>query len=78
VDTRDVHFASSHPLSAGQKERLEKLLAEKFNATIEVNEKVQKDLIAGLVFKLGSLEIDGSLSNRLQEAAAEIKKGMAG
>jgi len=74
VDAGDAQFTSSHPLLAEQKERLEKLLQEKFNVTLKVNEKIQKDLIAGLVFKLGSLEIDGSLTNRLQEAAAEMKK----
>lgn len=76
VDAKDVQFASSHPILPEQKERLEKLLAEKFDAHIKVNEKIQKDLIAGLVFKLGSLEIDGSLVNRLQEAAAEMKKSI--
>ena len=76
VDASDAQFTSSHPMLPEQKERLEKVLAEKFNASIKVNEKVQKDLIAGLVFKLGSLEIDGSLTNRLQEAAVEMKKGI--
>jgi F-type H+-transporting ATPase subunit b len=76
VDASEVQFSSSHPMLPEQKERLEKLLAEKFNVNIKVNEKIQKELIAGLVFKLGSLEIDGSLSNRLQEAAAEMKKSI--
>ena len=76
VEADDAQFASSHPMLPEQKERLEKLLAEKFNAHVKVNEKIQKDLVAGLVFKLGSLEIDGSLANRLQEAAAEMKKSI--
>ena len=49
-------------------------LAEKFDVQIKVEEKIQEDLMAGLVFKLGSLEVDGSLLNRYQEAAAEVKK----
>ncbi len=76
VDARGAQFTSSHPLSVGQKERLQKLLAEKFNAQVTIDETVQQDLIAGLVLKLGGLEIDGSLRNRLQEAAAEIKKSV--
>lgn len=74
VDADTAEFISSHPLYADQKERLEKLLAEKFGVNIKVNEKIREDLLAGLVFKLGSLEIDGSLLNRYREAAAEVMK----
>ena len=74
VDSDEAEFASSHPIDSEQKKRLEKLLADKFGADVKVEEKVKPELLAGLVFKLGSLEIDGSLLNRYQEAAAEVKK----
>ncbi|MBM4142714.1 MAG: hypothetical protein FJ225_03840 [Lentisphaerae bacterium] len=74
VDTANAEFASSHPLAPDQRERLEKLLADKFGAQIKVKESVREALLAGLVFKLGSLEIDGSLLNRCREAVAEVKK----
>ncbi|MCX7591204.1 MAG: F0F1 ATP synthase subunit delta [Kiritimatiellae bacterium] len=74
VDADTAEFISSHPLYADQKQRLEKLLADKFGVNIKVNEKIREDLLAGLVFKLGSLEIDGSLLNRYREAAAEVAK----
>jgi F0F1-type ATP synthase membrane subunit b/b' len=78
VDPSNAEFKSSHPINAVQKERLEKLLEEKFGARIKVNEKIEEDLMAGLVFKMGSLEIDGSLLNRFQEAASEIRKNVIG
>lgn len=78
VDPSNAEFKSSHPIGAEQKERLEKLLAEKFGARIKVNEKVDESLMAGLAFKMGSLEIDGSLVNRFHEAASEIKKTVTG
>jgi F-type H+-transporting ATPase subunit b len=78
VDAKNAEFKSSHPIAPAQKQRLEKLLTEKFGAQIKVNEKVDESLMAGLVFKLGSLEIDGSLLNRFQEASAEIKKNVTG
>jgi len=78
VDSADVQFTTSHPMAADQKERLEKLLEEKFNVKIKVEEKVNKDLLAGIMFKLGSLEIDGTLLNRFQEAASEVKKSAGG
>jgi F0F1-type ATP synthase delta subunit len=74
VDASQVEFTASHPLDPAQKARLESLLAQKFDARVDVVAKVQGDLMAGLIFKLGSLEIDGSLRNRFQEAIAEVKK----
>lgn len=76
VDASAAEFTSSHPIGAEQKARLEKMLNEKFGADIKVNEKVNKDLIAGLAFKLGSLEIDGTVASRLKESAAELKKSV--
>ena len=74
IDTSKIEFTSSHPIDPEQKQRLEKLLAEKFGVQIKVEEKVREDLLGGLILKLGSLEIDGSLLNRFKEAAVEVKK----
>jgi F0F1-type ATP synthase membrane subunit b/b' len=76
VEGDEAEFTCSYPLAEDQKQRLEKTLADKFGVNIQVNEKVNKDLLAGIVFKLGSLEIDGSLLNRYREAAAEVKKSV--
>jgi F0F1-type ATP synthase membrane subunit b/b' len=74
VSASDAEFRASHPLSAEQKQRLQTILSEKFGVNVEVQESLQDDLLAGLVMKLGSLEIDGSLRSRYQEAVAELKK----
>lgn len=74
VDAASAEFISSHPLIPEQKERLQNLLASKFGVRIEIRETVREDLLAGLVMKLGSLEIDGSLLSRYQEAVTELKK----
>lgn len=74
VEGGDAEFIASHPILPEQKRRLEEMLASKFGVTLKVEEKLQEDLLAGLVLKLGSLEIDGSLLNRYREAAAELKK----
>ena len=70
-------FRSSHPIEPARKERLESLLRQKFGAAIQVREKVDENLLAGLAFKLGSLEIDGSLLSRYHEAVAEVKKSVS-
>ena len=74
VESKDVAFTSSHPMDADQKLQLKRILSEKFSIDADVNETVREELLAGLIFKLGSLEIDGSLRNRYQEAAEEVKK----
>jgi F0F1-type ATP synthase delta subunit len=74
VDSKQADIRCSHPMDPEQKQRFEGLLKEKFGATIQVNEATDKDLLAGMSFKLGSLEIDGSLRNRFREAAQEVKK----
>ena len=73
VDATEAEFSSSHPLEPAQKERLQLILADKFGINIEVNESVREELLAGLVMKIGSLEIDGSLLSRYQEAVTELK-----
>ena len=74
VDAREAEFVTSHPLVQEHKDRLKQLISEKFGADIEINETVKEDLLGGLVMKLGSLEIDGSLLSRYKEAVEEVKK----
>ena len=74
VDASNVEFKSSHAMGTDQKERLKALLREKFNVDVEIKEAVDAKLLSGVVFKLGSLEIDGSLLNRFREAVGEVKK----
>jgi F0F1-type ATP synthase membrane subunit b/b' len=74
VEGNEAEFVSSHPLDDDQKQRFHDLLKDKFDVDVEINEKVDESLLAGMVFKLGSLEIDGSLRNRYQEATEEVKK----
>ncbi|MDI6774499.1 MAG: F0F1 ATP synthase subunit delta [Verrucomicrobiota bacterium] len=78
VDPTKVEFRSSAPLPPDQKKRLQNLLKEKFDADVPIMEKVDEQLMGGVVFKLGSLEIDGSLRTRYQEAVAEVKKTTPG
>jgi len=74
VETDEVVVRSSHPMGIEQKERLRKLLMDKFGIDVKINEDVDDTLIGGLILKLGSLEIDGSLRTRFEEATEEVKK----
>ncbi len=78
VDASNVDFTAARPIADEQKKRLEALLKEKFQADIKVQENIEEKLVAGLAFKLGSLEIDGSLTSRMKEAVDEVKKHARG
>ncbi len=74
VEANEARFVSSHKLDSGQKAKLEGVLAQKFDVEVHIDEEIDESLLAGLIIKLGSLEIDGSLLNRYKEGLAEVKK----
>jgi len=74
VEANEAEFIASHKLDVDQKAKLEHLLAEKFDVKLKIEEKIDPTIIAGLIIKLGSLEIDGSLLNRYKEGVEQIKK----
>ena len=74
VDTGQALVSTSHALPDETRARLVGVLREKFHEKAEVHETVEEDLMSGIVLKMGSLEIDGSLRNRYQEAVREVQK----
>lgn len=74
VEADEAEVRVAHPLDDGRRGRLQTLLKSKFGIDARISENVDAGLLGGLAFKLGSLEIDGSLRNRLREAQAEIGK----
>lgn len=68
-----IEVTSSHPLDKAHHERIVDIVHRKFDARLEIRESVDANLIAGMRIKLGSLEIDGSLKNRFQEAIDQLK-----
>lgn len=74
VDSGAASVTVSHPMRDEQRNRLQTVLKEKFRDDAEIEETVDESLLAGLILKMGSLEIDGSLRNRYSEAVSEVKK----
>lgn len=74
VDATDSDITAAVKLPDDQRERLQEIIARKFNSQVAIKEKVDAGLIAGLKIKLGTLEIDGSLQNRFHEAVEELQK----
>jgi F0F1-type ATP synthase membrane subunit b/b' len=74
VDAEAVELTASHTLADDLRQRVGDLLQRKFHVESGVRERVDPDLIAGIKIKLGSLEIDGTLRNRMGEAIEEARK----
>lgn len=77
IDTDTAELEVAGALSDKQKDDIKKILKQKINKEVKLNEKVNSELIGGMVLKFGSFVIDGSLSDRLKGAAAEIKRETA-
>jgi F0F1-type ATP synthase delta subunit len=74
VESGEAEFVVSHPLAPDVRQRLVDLLRSKFGAEVTVRETLDSSLLSGLILKIGSMEIDGSLRTRLTAAAGEVKK----
>jgi len=58
---------TAYPLDKSEKSSLSSLVVERLGYKIPFEEKVDERLVAGVIIRLGTLVIDGSLSNRLRQ-----------
>jgi F-type H+-transporting ATPase subunit delta len=61
-----AYVASAHPLSDVQRQQLRARLIEAGYGNVNINEKVEADLLGGLVVRIGARLYDTSLKSRLQ------------
>ena len=64
---------SAHPLDEKQLSALKKQLAQTMGQEVQLESKVDEDLIGGLVVKVGSRMIDNSLRTKLQNLKVAMK-----
>jgi len=64
----------AHTLKNGQKRNLREALSSKLNRNITLNERIDKEIIAGLVIKLGRFMIDGSVRSKLKKILPMMKE----
>jgi F0F1-type ATP synthase delta subunit len=57
-----------------QKSTIQDILFDKTTYKAEFEEKIDEAIISGLVIDLGSLVLDGSLSNKLRKIIPYLKK----
>jgi F-type H+-transporting ATPase subunit b len=62
------------PLKDEQKRSLKQALQTKLNRNISLTERIDEDIIAGLIVKLGGFVIDGSIKNKLKKILPMMKE----
>jgi F0F1-type ATP synthase delta subunit len=72
-DAQQVKIASAFPLDEEQRQILFKKLKNKLGKDIPFKEEVDPKIVAGFVISVGSLLIDGSLKNRIEERAQSVQ-----
>ncbi|MBI3615042.1 MAG: F0F1 ATP synthase subunit delta [Candidatus Omnitrophica bacterium] len=77
VNAAKAQVVSSQKLEPEQRHRLEGILSQKAGRAIQIVESVDQKVIAGIVIRLDSLILDGSLLNKLREAVGYVRKSSA-
>ena len=72
-DIEVIKVTSAFELAEEQRKILSKKLKEALGRNITLQEEVDPKVIAGLVITIGSLVLDGSLKNRIQEQAKGVQ-----
>jgi F-type H+-transporting ATPase subunit delta len=68
-----AHVASAHPLSDLQRQQLRARLIEAGFSNVNIDERVEPDLLGGLVVRVGARLYDTSLKSRLQRLQYAMK-----
>jgi len=71
---KNAEVISVFPLENEQKTRLKKVLSSKLNKDITLTEQEDKEIIAGLIIRLGGFVIDGSIKNKLKKILPLLKE----
>ncbi|MFC1631218.1 F0F1 ATP synthase subunit delta [Candidatus Omnitrophota bacterium] len=70
----EAEAKTAFALSNTEKQALQKKLEEKLGREVKLKEDLDRQLVAGVVIKLGSLVLDGSLRYKIKEAARAREK----
>ena len=62
------------PLSPEQISELEKKLSAKYNKKIELVNKIDKDILGGVLVRIGNEEIDGTVKSRLSDLSEMLSQ----
>ena len=68
-------IVTASPLSDGQRDRLERALSSRTGRQVELDVRVDADLIGGAVAKVGDVVFDGSIRTQLSQLRDTLTRG---
>lgn len=68
-----AEVTSAHPLDAGQITALKQNLRTRFGSDVSIEPSVDPNILGGIIVKVGSTMIDGSIHTKLNTLAAAMK-----
>lgn len=74
VEVDSVQIISSGELSGDHRARIEQVLNDKLKRQIKFVYQIDLKLVGGIALKFGSLVLDGSLKNIIQETTVKLKQ----
>lgn len=74
TEVKDIQLLSAFPLTDQQKQVLHDKFVKKFGEQVQVNVKVDPQLVAGAVITIGNTIIDGSLRNKIKLQVERVAK----
>lgn len=69
-----AEITTTTPVEESKKTQIAKVISDKLKRPIKTNFTLDPQLIGGVILKFGSLALDGSLQNRIREAAIICKQ----
>lgn len=74
TEGNNAEIISAFPLEDGQRTRLKQALSSKLNRDIRLTGSMDREIVAGLIIKLGGFVIDGSIKNKLKKILPLMKE----
>ena len=74
LESKEIEVITSDALDGEDKKRITKIITEKTKESAEIKFTTDKNILGGLVLKIGDEIIDGSIAYRVHKAAQEIKE----
>ncbi|MCM8792598.1 MAG: F0F1 ATP synthase subunit delta [Candidatus Omnitrophica bacterium] len=72
-DIKEVEVISAFPLTENYRKNITKKLKDILKRDVELKEKVDPALVAGVIINIGSLILDGSLQFKIKENARRLR-----
>jgi F0F1-type ATP synthase membrane subunit b/b' len=77
TDVSEIEILSSLAVPAADQEKIKQILQTKLGRTVRVHSHEDPKLLGGILMKVGTMVVDGSLAERVNEAAVKMKQGLA-